>query len=64
MLLFVIQRSDGRNLRPAVQIDPDYAARLAQVHRAGVEVLSYRFAVTPTEIRPAAPVTLDLAISP
>jgi sugar fermentation stimulation protein A len=47
VLFFAIQRSDGRHFRSAAEIDPEYAAGLCQVQAAGVEVLTYRFAVDP-----------------
>jgi len=50
VMLFVIQRSDGRGFRPAAEIDPAYAAALTEAGTAGVEVLAWRADVTPGEI--------------
>lgn len=49
--LFVVQRADGDSVAPADAIDPVYGAQLREAALAGVELLAYRAAVTPTEIR-------------
>ncbi|MCR9141788.1 MAG: DNA/RNA nuclease SfsA [bacterium] len=41
VLLFLVQRSDGRCLRLAEDIDPEYARLAAEALRAGVEFLVY-----------------------
>jgi len=51
VMLFVIQRSDGTTFKPADHIDPDYARALKEVHRKGVEVLTYQAGVSPDEIK-------------
>ena len=38
-------------MRPAVEIDPGYAAALREAKAAGVEVLAYGVRVTPEEVR-------------
>jgi sugar fermentation stimulation protein A len=40
-VLFVVQRSDARAFRPAVHIDPRFAAALRLAGQAGVRVLAY-----------------------
>jgi sugar fermentation stimulation protein A len=40
-MLFVVNRDDCRVFAPAADIDPHYAALLAEVARCGVEVLAY-----------------------
>jgi len=47
VMLFVIQRSDGRFFEPARQIDPAYAAGLMNARGSGVEILCYRADVRP-----------------
>ncbi|MCB1215266.1 MAG: DNA/RNA nuclease SfsA [Deltaproteobacteria bacterium] len=42
VLLFVLQRSDGKQLSPADAIDPTYGKLLRQVAKEGVEILAYR----------------------
>lgn len=56
VLLFCVQRGDVHRVRPAAQIDPEYAAMLAAAMAAGVEVYALRCRVTPREI------ALDLAL--
>jgi len=50
VMLFAIQRSDGTLFKPAVQIDPAYAASLQEVYREGVEILPYGAHVSAQEI--------------
>jgi sugar fermentation stimulation protein A len=57
VMLFVVQRADGRCFRPAGHIDPKYADTLWEVYRQGVEILVYRAAVSPEEIKLAGPVS-------
>lgn len=51
VLLFVLQRSDGEFIAPADHIDPAYGRILRKVSRKGVEILGYRAAVSPKEIK-------------
>lgn len=51
VMLFIIQRSDGRCFTPAGHIDPDYATMLREAENHGVEILCYRAGVYPGEIR-------------
>ena len=60
VMLYVIQRADGSFLRPAWEIDPEYAQELCRAHRAGVEVLAYRATVTPARITLDTPVPWSL----
>jgi sugar fermentation stimulation protein A len=51
VLLFVVQRSDGRKgFRPASEIDPVYAEALRQAHAAGLEVYAHLAEVSPRGI--------------
>jgi sugar fermentation stimulation protein A len=59
-LLFLVQRSDCAELRPAADIDPTYAATLKAAHAAGVEILSYACEVAPTGILLANPIRFAL----
>ena len=49
--LYCVQRGDVEEVRPADAIDPEYGRTLREAIDAGVEVLAYRAAVTPDEIR-------------
>lgn len=51
VMFFLVQRSDGKNFRPAKNIDPEYAATLKIARKAGVEILVYGAKVSPQEIR-------------
>ncbi|MEW6427666.1 MAG: DNA/RNA nuclease SfsA [Thermodesulfobacteriota bacterium] len=61
MVLFCVQRNDAIRFMPAVEIDPGYAAVLAEASRRGVEIVALRAAVSPGEIVLAGklPVTLS-----
>jgi len=50
VMLFIIQRSDGKIFKPAVHIDPDYANSLMEAQARGVEILVYRAEVNPQKI--------------
>jgi sugar fermentation stimulation protein A len=49
--LYCVQRGDVREVRPADGIDHEYGRTLREAIAAGVEVLAYRAAITPDEVR-------------
>jgi sugar fermentation stimulation protein A len=49
-MLFLAQRADVDEVRPADEIDPAYGRALRAAADAGVDVLAYRAQVTPQEI--------------
>lgn len=49
-LVYCVQRPDVNRVRPAVQIDPQYAAALAEARAAGVEVFALGARISPAEI--------------
>lgn len=51
VILFTVQRGDGRAVAPADAIDPAYGKLLRKAVANGVEALAYRAVVTPHEIR-------------
>lgn len=51
VLLFTVQRGDGRAVAPADAIDPVYGRLLREAVAGGVEALAYRALVQPEEIR-------------
>ncbi|HHM04308.1 MAG TPA: DNA/RNA nuclease SfsA [Gammaproteobacteria bacterium] len=61
VLCFCVARGDVHAVRPADDIDPRYGATLRAAARAGVEVIAYRAAVSPREVRlaEALPVWLE-----
>jgi len=50
-VVFVIQRNDCRFFRPADEIDAEYGRWLRRAIKTGVEILPYRAAVTPRNIK-------------
>jgi sugar fermentation stimulation protein A len=50
VMLYIIQRMDGKIFKPCFQIDPQYARKLEQVYKQGVEVLPYVANVQPEQI--------------
>jgi len=56
VMMYLVQREDGRELAFAEDIDPAYGAALREATAAGVEVLCYGCRLTTDEIRVAAPV--------
>lgn len=65
-IFYCVQRSDAREVRPAVDIDPTYARTLAEVLSQGVEALAYYAHVTPEaiQIEKKISVVCPLASSP
>jgi sugar fermentation stimulation protein A len=49
-VVFVIQREDCKDFRPADEIDPEYGRWLRRALNAGVEILPYQASVTPREV--------------
>lgn len=50
VMVFLVQRDDCSEFRPAAHIDPDYARLLTEVTAVGVEALCYACAVTADSI--------------
>lgn len=59
-MLYLVQRTDAERFAVADDIDPAYAAALADAMRAGVEVYCYGCAISPEEITVTRP--LDVAL--
>ncbi|MFO7603868.1 MAG: DNA/RNA nuclease SfsA [Gammaproteobacteria bacterium] len=51
VIFFCVQRDDIQALRPADEVDAQYAATLRQALDSGVEALAYKARVSPGEIR-------------
>lgn len=60
VMFYVIQRSDVDVFAPAINIDPVYAEALKAAVEAGVEVLAIQAKVTPTEIRLAKQLPIEI----
>ena len=56
MLLFLVQRSDCRQVVPAGDIDPAYAAALTTALSRGVKVFGYSCRIDPQGIELEAPI--------
>ena len=50
VMLYIIQRSDGKIFKPCHDIDPKYAEKLQDVYNQGIEILPYVANVSPEEI--------------
>ena len=50
VMLYIIQRMDVNHFEPARGIDPAYAQKLVEVHKAGVEIIPLQVKVMPEEI--------------
>lgn len=60
VLIFVIQRDDCTQFRPADEIDPEYGRWLRKAAQAGVEILPYAAKVNPREITLTEPLLMKL----
>lgn len=49
-IFYLVQRGDAESFRPAVEIDPDYAAAFSRARKAGVQALIYQVAISPAAI--------------
>jgi len=58
-LVYCVQRPDVSSVRPAVEIDPHYAATLSEARAAGVEVYALAARTSPTEIVLERPVQVE-----
>jgi len=56
--LYCVNLSDIEAVRPAAEIDPAYAAALAEAVAAGVEVLAYGAEVSPEQVRLVHPLAV------
>ncbi len=59
VVLFVVQREDGKRFAPAKDIDPAYAEALISARKAGVEMLVYGCRVNPAEICISHPIAFE-----
>lgn len=60
VMLYVVQRSDVDIFAPAVDIDPDYTAKLIQAVNSGVEVIAMQAKVTPYSIELSKRLPIEL----
>jgi sugar fermentation stimulation protein A len=60
VVLFLVQRSDGRRLSPADHIDPNYGQALRRAVSEGVEVYAYRAKVAESGIAISGPIPVEL----
>ncbi len=60
VLLLLIQRGGGDTFHPAGEIDPAWCRALREAHTHGVEILAWRFHVTPESILPREQVRVAL----
>lgn len=61
MMIYMVQRADGRAFAPAREIDPAYAAALREVHDAGVRVRPFGCTVSPDGVRVDGLLPYDLS---
>ena len=60
VMVYLVQREDCVRFEVAADIDPDYAAALAEARAAGVEALCYSCSLTPEAIELDRPLPLTL----
>ncbi len=61
VMVYLVQRADCTGFRPAADIDPTYAATLAQATRDGVEAICYTCRLSRDGIELAEPLAMDLS---
>lgn len=62
VMLFAVNRPEGKSFAPAWSIDPAYAEALVAAAAAGVEVLAVRIRHTPTGLETAEQLPVELAL--
>lgn len=60
VILFCVQHTGIREVRPATHIDPSYSALLAEAQQAGVEILAYGANISPHAIHLLRPLPVQL----
>lgn len=60
VLLFLVARDDAELVRPAGDIDPDYADALSAAHAAGVQIIAHGTHITPQFVTLSDPRPVDL----
>ncbi|MEM7283988.1 MAG: DNA/RNA nuclease SfsA [Pseudomonadota bacterium] len=60
-LLFIVQREDVHQVRPADEIDPQYGETLRLAKQRGVEIYAYRASVSRDQVRVEEEVAVDLS---
>jgi len=50
MMIFVVQRGDCNQVKPADEIDPEYGKSLRKASKKGVEIIAYQADVNPEKI--------------
>ncbi len=60
VMLYVIQRSDGKRFKPANHIDPNYASTLKEALQNGIVIIAYRADVSPEKINIKETVEVDI----
>ncbi len=61
VMVYLVQRADCTGFRPAADIDPTYAAALAQATRDGVEAICYTCRLSRDGIELAEPLAMNLS---
>lgn len=62
-VVFVVQRSDAKEVQIAQDIDPGFAEALRVAHDAGVEIRAYGTEITPEGISLAGPLPVTLPVT-
>lgn len=61
VMLFIVQRTDVNQFKPANKIDPIYTQKLFKAAENGVEIYSYQILITPTELKPLKQIPVILS---
>lgn len=60
VLLFIIQLDRAKGFSPNHVTDPDFASKIKEAMEAGVDILAYRCAVTPYEVKVTCKIPVEL----
>ena len=60
VMLYVIQRNDGKLFQPATHIDPTYAQTMKKAAKAGVEFFAYETQISPQSIEISKSIVVQL----
>jgi sugar fermentation stimulation protein A len=59
VMVYLVQRADGKSFAIAGDIDPEYEKELEAARKTGVEVLCYGCKLTRRDIRVTGPIPLS-----
>lgn len=61
VILFVVQIQYAKGFSPNTSMDPEFAEKIIEASKAGVEILAYRCDISPQEVKVVEKIPIDLS---